>query len=172
MMQLAARPMTRTGLDKERRDYLRHFASRLRGPDRRAFQASMALKYCQGSPARAEKLFGWGREAVALGLNELRTGYVCYSARAAFSGNKLWEEKHPQAAAALGEIARRHSQCGAGPDIRHRGYPLTAIEAIRQLRAHGFAESSLPAISTMSEVLKRNGFRPGFVPDASDALAH
>jgi hypothetical protein len=24
----------------------------------------------------------------------------------------------------------------------------------------------------MSEVLKRNGFRPGFVPDASDALAH
>jgi len=127
--------------------------------ERRAFQAEMAVKYCAGNPRQAEAIFGWSREAVQLGLNERRTGVLCLSAQSAFSGDKLWEEKHPQVADALWTLAQAHSQ----QDPSFRGplsfTRLTAAEALRQLRAQGFAEEVLPSASTMAEVLNRNGYR-------------
>lgn len=85
---------------------------------------------------------------------------VCYSARAAFSGNKLWEEKYPEAAKALWALARSYAQ----PDpsqtgSRNRYRRITAVEAIDALRAQGFAKSSLPSITTMTAILNRNGLR-------------
>ena len=67
---------------------LKRAAANMSGAERRAFQADMALKYCAGSPRRAEMLFGWGRRTVALGLHEKRTGIVCLDARPVFSGDK------------------------------------------------------------------------------------
>ena len=46
------------------------------GPTRRAFEAEMTLKYCGGSPLMAEAVLGWGRQTVALGLAERRTGIL------------------------------------------------------------------------------------------------
>ena len=42
-------------------------ASHMTGSPRRAFEAEMTLKYCGGNPLRAETVFGWGRQTVALG---------------------------------------------------------------------------------------------------------
>ena len=75
------------------------------GAERRAFQAEMTLKYCQGNARLAERVFGWGRETVQLGLNEHRTGVICLGAQAACCGDKLWEEKHPEVAQALWTLA-------------------------------------------------------------------
>jgi hypothetical protein len=47
---------------------------------------------------------------VELGLHEKRTGIVCVSAHSAFSGDTLWEEKHPDAADTLWALAQSHSQ--------------------------------------------------------------
>lgn len=147
-------------LDEQHRENLKRSASKLKGHERRAFQASVTLKYCRGSPAQAEKVFGWGRQAVALGLNELRTNLVCYSARAAFSGNKLWEEKHPEAADALWAIARSYAQLDPTVSARRAKYRrITAVEAIEALREQGFAVATLPSITTMTAVLNRKGLR-------------
>jgi len=129
------------------------------GADRRAFQAAMTLKYCQGNARQAEKVFGWGRETVLLGLNERRTGIICQGAQAAYGGDKLWEEKLPEVAQALWELAESYSQ--QDPTFRTLlSYTrLTAAEALKQLRAQGFQEDQLPSLSTMSEVLNRNGYR-------------
>ena len=81
---------------------LRLAASKMTGPTRRALQAEMTLKYCQGNPLQAETVFGWGRHTVALGLSERRTGILCLGAQAAFSGRKRWEDQHPEVAEALG----------------------------------------------------------------------
>src|SRR5262250_418608 len=89
---------------------LRLAASKMSGPKRRAFEAEMALKYCGGSPLLAETLFGWGRQTVALGLAERRTGFICLGAQSAFSGRTRWEDQHPQAAAALRRLADAHAQ--------------------------------------------------------------
>jgi hypothetical protein len=110
-------------------------SSKMTGAERRAFQAAMTLKYCQGNARLAERLFGWGRETVQLGLNEHRTGVICQGAQAACSGDKLWEEKHPEVAQALWALAELHSQ--QDPTFRTLlSYTrLTAAEALRQLRA-------------------------------------
>lgn len=36
----------------------------------------MALKYCKGNARQAERLLGWSRETVELGLHEQRTGVI------------------------------------------------------------------------------------------------
>ena len=138
---------------------LKRAAANMSGAERRAFQAEMALKYCAGSHRRAETMFGWGRQSVEQGLHELRTGIVCLDARAAFCGDKLWEEKHPQVADALWVLAQAHSQQDPSFRTTLSFTRLTAKEALAQLRAQGFAEEVLPAPSTMAEVLNRNGYR-------------
>ncbi len=84
---------------------LRLAASQMSGPKRRALEAEMAVKYCGGNPLLAEILFGWGRQTVALGLAERRTGLLCLGAQSAFSGRKRWEDRAPQASAALRQNA-------------------------------------------------------------------
>jgi hypothetical protein len=58
---------------------LRLAASQMTGATRRAFQAEMMLKYCDGNARRAEDLFGWGRQHIEVGLAEKRTGIECLS---------------------------------------------------------------------------------------------
>lgn len=89
---------------------LRLAASQMSGPTRRAFEAEMAVKYCGGPPLLAETLFGGGRQSVALGLAERRTGRICLGAPAACSGRKRWEEQPPQAAQARRQLADAQAQ--------------------------------------------------------------
>jgi hypothetical protein len=148
-----------TAPDTGHREDLKFAASKMVGAERRAFQAAMAVKYCAGSARQAEAVFGWSRQAVELGLHEQRTGVVCLSAQSAFGGDKLWEEKHPAAAAVLWELADAHSQQDPTFRTTQSFTRLTAAEALRQLRARGIAEAELPSPSTMAEILNRNGYR-------------
>jgi len=141
------------------REDLKLAASKMRGAQRRAFQAAMTVKYCAGSARQAEAVFGWSRQAVELGLHEQRTGVVCLSAQSAFGGDTLWEEKHPVAAAVLWELADAHAQQDPTFRTMQLFTRLTAAEALRQLRARGIAEAELPSPSTMAEILNRNGYR-------------
>jgi len=138
---------------------LRLAASQMSGPTRRAFEAEMALKYCGGNPLVAETLFGWGRHTVEVGLAERRTGIICLGAQSACSGRKRWEDQHPEAAAALRQLAEAHAQ--QDPTFRTTlAYTrLTAKAALETLRAQGYGEEPLPSPSTMAEVLNRMGFR-------------
>jgi hypothetical protein len=138
---------------------LRLAASKMTGATRRAFQAEMAMKYCAGNARLAETVFGWGRHTIALGLAERRTGLLCLGAQSAFSGRKRWEERYPQVAETLRQLAEAHAQ--QDPTFRTPlAYTrLTAQGALEALRAQGYGDDQLPAPSTMAEVLNRMGFR-------------
>ena len=138
---------------------LRLAASTLTGSKRRAFEAEMTWKYCAGNPLQAEAVFGWGRQTVALGLAEKRSGFVCVGAQSAFSGRKRWEEQHPQAAQALRQLAEAHAQ--QDPTFRTclTYTRLTAQSALTALREQGYNAEQLPSPSTMAEVLNRLGYR-------------
>lgn len=138
---------------------LRLAATQMTGAARRAFQAEMTLKYCHGSARFAETLLGWSRKAVEVGLAERRTGIECVDGHAAWSGRKRWEEKYPEAAAALRVVAEAHAQ--QDPTFRTTlAYTrLTAKAAGEALREQGSAAAQLPAPSTMAEVLTRMGYR-------------
>jgi hypothetical protein len=138
---------------------LRLAAAQMTGAKRRAFQAEMTVKYCARNARQAERMFGWGRETIGLGLAERRTGLICMGAQVASSGRKCWEEQHPQAAAALRQLAEAHAQ--QDPTFRTLlAYTrLTAKAAVAALRDQGYEEEQLPAPSTMATVLNRLGFR-------------
>src|SRR6266446_4641882 len=116
---------------------LRLAASQMSGPTRRAFEAEIAVKYCGGNPLLTETLFGWGRQTVALGLAERRTGLICLGAQSAFSGRKRWEDQSPQAAAALRQLADAHAQQDPTFRTSVTSTRLTAHAALKALRAQG-----------------------------------
>jgi len=151
---LSSEPLTASQIED-----LRLAASKMQGAARRAFQAEMAIKYCFGSPRLTESVFGWGRENVTLGLAEKRTGITCVGAQSFYGGAKPWEERQPQAAEALRQLAEEQAQ--QDPTFRTSiGYTrLTAAEAIRQLSAQGFSDEQLPSLSSMAEILNRMGYR-------------
>jgi hypothetical protein len=138
---------------------LRLAASKLSGPERRSFEAEMTLKYCQGNPLKAEAVFGWGRQTVALGLAEKRSGIICLGAQSAFSGRKRWEEQHPQVAQSLRQLADAHAQQDPTFRTSLTYTRLTAQSALEVLREQGYRDEELPSPSTMAEVLNRMGYR-------------
>src|SRR4029453_6136567 len=111
------------------------------------------------NPLLTETLFGWGRQTVALGLAERRTGLVCLGAQSAFSGRKRWEDRHQQAAAALRQLADAHAQQDPTFRTSFTYTRLTAQAALKVLREQGYSEEQLPSPRTMAEVLNRMGFR-------------
>jgi hypothetical protein len=116
---------------------LRLAASQMSGPKRRAFEAEMALKHCGGTPLLAETLFGWGRQTVARGLAERRTGILCLGAPSAFSGRKRWEERQPQVAEALRQLAEAHAQQDPTFRTSVTSTRLTAQAALQARSAQG-----------------------------------
>jgi hypothetical protein len=138
---------------------LRLAATTMTGPKRRAFEAEMTVKYCEGDPLRAETILGWSRRTVAIGLAERRPGMVCLGAPSACSGRKRWEETHPEVAADLHRLAESPAQQDPTCRTPLASTRLTAQAAIEALRTQGDGADQVPAPSTRAEVLNRLGFR-------------
>ena len=94
-----------------------------------------------------------------MGLAEKRTGLVCAGAQSVLSGSKRWEERHPDIAQALKELAESHAQQDPSFKTAVAYTRLTSAEALRQLKAMGYKEEKLPAPSTMALVINRLGYR-------------
>ena len=132
-------------------------ARRLTGFLRRQYQAEMADKYCGGSARVAERVFGWGRDAVQTGLSERQTGIRCidnYTAR----GRKKSEVIDRQLAADIRELVEPKTQ--ADPkfqstlvDTRATGPAVhAALEDALQDTGR-----SVPARRTVVNILNRLG---------------
>src|ERR1022692_3772338 len=134
------------------RETIRSAARKLTGFSRRQFQAEVATQYCQGSARQAEHLFGWGRDAVETGLNELRSGIRCldnFSAR----GRHKSEQLDPMLVDRIRVIVEPQSQ--ADPKFQNPlAFTRVTAKAVReQLQAENAATSptatSLPAERTL-----------------------
>jgi hypothetical protein len=137
---------------------VRSAAKRLRGHQRRLFQAEVAAALCQGNARQAEARFGWGRETVQKGLHELHQGIRCLE-NFAGRARPRWEEKHPQLATAIRAIVEPHTQ--ADPELKsaRRYTNLSAKEVCAAWRAQGYAEADLPKERTMRNILNRLNYR-------------
>src|SRR4051812_18911888 len=140
-------------------DLIRSAAHRLKGHQRRLFQAEVAHALCGGSPRAAERRFGWGRDSVETGLNEARSGLRCVEDFAA-KGAVLLEVKDPPLAADIRAVVEPHTQ--ADPELKspRRYTNLSAKEVLEALKGQkGYHEDRLPKGRTMSDILNRLGYR-------------
>jgi len=133
-------------------------AERLRGHQRRLFLAEVTLEVCEGNPRKAERRFGWGRETVAKGLQELQQGVRCLENFAA-RGRPRLEDKSPQLAGDIRAIVEPHTQ--ADPELKsERRYSnLSAAEVLEALHTKGYAKEHLPSERTMRDMLNRMNYR-------------
>jgi transposase len=134
-------------------------ARRLRGHQRRLFMAEVTQELCGGSARRAERRFGWGRDTVTTGLQELRRDLRCLE-NFAGRGRPRWEEQRPQRAQDIRAIVEPHTQ--ADPELKsaRRYTNLTAAEVLRELRTKkGYAAKELPSVRAMRDVLNRMNYR-------------
>src|SRR4051794_37472538 len=90
-------------------DLIRSAARRLKGHQRRLFMAEVATRLCEGSPRKAERRFGWGRNTVDTGLHEAGGGIRCVENFVA-KGQKRSEDKDPTLAADIRTIVEPHTQ--------------------------------------------------------------
>jgi hypothetical protein len=133
-------------------------ARRLTGYQRRLFQAEVAIELCGGSARHAERRFGWGRDTVEKGLNELQHGVRCLENFAA-RGRQRSEQKDPQLAADIRAIVEPHTH--ADPELKspRRYTNLSAAEVRHALIATGYSEEQLPSERTMRDILNRMNYR-------------
>ncbi len=99
-----------TALTPSQIEDLRFAAKKMTGASRRAFQGRICQKYLEGNARKTEKILGWGRKALQLGLEEQRSGIICVGRQSTHSGGKKWEEKQPEAAESLRKIAESYAQ--------------------------------------------------------------
>lgn len=134
-------------------------ARKLTGFRRREFQAEVAAKFCQGSPRRAERVFGWGRDAVNTGLHELRTGIRCCDNFTARGRHKL-EEQSPQLADEIHALVQPESQADPKFQTAFAYTRMTARQVREQLAAKTAGTNlPLPAERTLRSMLNRLGYR-------------
>jgi Rhodopirellula transposase DDE domain len=140
-------------------ELLRAAAQRLTGHQRRLFQAQVCATLCDGNPRQAERRFGWGRQTVQKGLQELQSGVRClenFSAR----GRRRWEAQNPQLAHDLRAIVEPESY--ADPELKspRRYSNLTAAEVLTALQTtKGYRAEDLPSERTMRDILNRMNYR-------------
>jgi hypothetical protein len=133
-------------------------ATLLTGHKRRRFQAEMANTYCGGSARLAETTFGWGRDAVDTGLNELRSGIRCVEAFES-RGRATTEDLHPELEDHIRRLVDPHAQ--ADPKFQTPfAYTRVTARAVREaLLAVPELAGKVPTRQTVGDILNRLGYR-------------
>lgn len=134
-------------------------AQKLTGHQKRDFMAKVTEDYLEGSARKAERVLGWKRQSVQLGLHERRSGLICvdnYRAR----GSHKTEVILPNLKSDIQAMVDGHSQ--ADPKFQSVFcYARISARAVREalISQKGYTEEQLPTRQTIGEILNRLGYR-------------
>jgi len=121
--------------------------------------AMLAMQFCDGSPRKAERVFGFSRNSVATGVGELNSGIKCvdnYSGR----GRIKTEISCPKIAEDIHDVLKEHNQ--TDPTFRSiLSYSkMTAAEVRKNLiTVKENSEEIIPSRQTVGTILNRLGYR-------------
>ena len=132
--------------------------ARIPWPARRLAMAEVTQHLLEGKPRVAEYVFGWSRETVKTGLEELHTGVTHENDLSARRKPKT-EEKYPQLVEDIRLLVEPRSQ--AEPHLRTAlAYTNITAAAVRSaLVEKGWPEEALPKVRTISNILNRMDYR-------------
>jgi hypothetical protein len=149
-MELIAEPM---------RTLLKTAARLLTGADRREFQARATMEVFGGRARQAETVMGWNRDAITLGLHEVRTGMRCVDNVRA-RGRKKTEVRIEGLEADLRAVVDPVAQADPRMKTTLASTRVTAARARQALiEEKGYSDEQLPSVRTISSLLNRLGYR-------------
>jgi len=127
-------------------------------PVRRQAMADVTNTLLKGKPRVAESVFGWGRTAVMLGMNELQTGITCLNDLSARRKPKS-EEKFPKLLVDLRTIVDSESQAQSHLSTKLSYMNITAAAVRSALLEKGWSNETVPTVRTLSNILNRQDYR-------------
>ena len=145
-------------MNEEAKTLIKDACKRLTGYKRRRYQADITMEYFDGSPYKAEREMGWGRESVTKGLKEAQSNIRCldnYSGR----GIKRTEDTIPGIKEDIISIAEPQTQ--ADPAMKSSlTYTRITGKSLKKalIDDKGYDEESLPSENTMINMLNRMGY--------------
>ena len=145
-------------LDESQIKIYKETSKKLSGSDRRSFQAEITKAYLGGKPWKAERVFGWCRKAVKLGLKELETGYFCY-VEIHERGNKKTEDQLPNLVQDIKDIVEPQVQ--VDPKFKTAlKYTRATAKAVRKalIDVKEYSDEELPSVRTISTIMNRLGY--------------
>lgn len=146
-------------IDAEKIELIEEAVKRLKGHNKREYQAKITLDYFAGSARKAERAMGWGRDAIKVGLKEIETGFRCIN-RHKDTGRKRTEDKIPNLSKDIQSLADRQTQ--ADPSMKSGSLTYTRItaKAMRQalITEKGYSTTILPCEATIGNILNRLGY--------------
>ncbi|NES83199.1 MAG: hypothetical protein F6K10_18325 [Moorea sp. SIO2B7] len=146
-------------LENKVKETIRDGASKLNGPEKRAFMARVTQDYFEGSARKAKTYLGWNTYTVKRGIQELEKGIVCvdnYQAR----GRKKTSEILPNLEADIRNLVDGSAQ--AAPKLKSTfSYTKISGRAVREklITEKGYTDEQLPCRQTIGTILKRIGYR-------------
>ena len=148
----------RNGVSTEMVELISRLVDLIPWPERRRAMGDVTISILESKERVAEDVFGWNRDTVELGINELRTGVSCVNELSARQKPKT-EEKYPGMLNDIQEIMDPRSQ--AEPRLRTTLLytNLTAQAVFNALRAKGWSDEALPTVRTISNILYRHNYR-------------
>ncbi len=126
--------------------------------DKREYQAKIALEYFEGSARKAERIMGWGRESVAKGLGEYKSGIKCID-NYKNCGRTRTEDKLPDLRKDIKSLAEPQTQ--ADPALKSAlTYTRITAKAMRKalIDEKGYSDHELPCADTIGNILNRMGY--------------
>lgn len=132
--------------------------ARIPWPERRLAMAEVTQNLLDGKPRVAEYLFGWSRENVKTGLEELRGGIACVNDLSKRRKPKA-EEKHPGLAEDIRILMEPTSQAESHLRTALAYTNMTAAAVRGALLEKGWPEEALPKVRTISNMLNRMDYR-------------
>jgi hypothetical protein len=132
--------------------------ARIPWPARRVAMAEVTQRLLDGKPRVAESVFGWSRQTVKIGLEELRTGVVHVDDLSKRRKPKT-EEKYPRLVEDIRVFLEPHSQAESHLRTALAYTHLTAAAVRNALLEKGWPEQTLPKIRTISNILNRMDYR-------------
>ena len=146
-------------INNEKKQLIHEAVKRLKGYERREYQAYIALEYFQGNARRTEYAMGWGREMLTLGMKEIETGIKCIH-RYKDTGRKRTEDKIETLNEDIRAIADPQTQ--ADPSMKSGTLTYTRItaKAMREalIKDKGYKDEELPCENTIGNILNRLGY--------------
>jgi len=146
-------------INNEKKELIHEAVKRLKGYERREYQAYIALEYFQGNARRTEYAMGWGREMLTLGMKEIETGIKCIH-RYKDTGRKRTEDKIETLNEDIRAIADPQTQ--ADPSMKSGTLTYTRItaKAMREalIKDKGYKDEELPCENTIGNILNRLGY--------------
>lgn len=132
--------------------------ARIPWPERRLAMAEVTQYLLDGKLRVAEYVFGWSRETVKTGLEELRTGVTQVNDLSKRRKPKT-EEKYPQLVEDIRVLMEPHSQAESHLRTALAYTNLTAAAVRNALLEKGWPEETLPKVRTISNILNRMDYR-------------